>query len=445
MKAIKYICNPEKTMNGLLVSSHACAQVPEVAAAQFADTLSHCQGININKAYHVVQSFKPGEVDSETAHQVGMEFAAEYFGDQYEYIVTTHIDKEHIHNHIMVCAANFMTYKKFNSDRGAYRRLRATSDRICREHDLSVIDTPSGNRGKCYKEWLADKNGTSWKSKLKQHLDLCIQTSQTFEEVLVKMQEFGYEIKHGKHVSFRAPNQERFTRAKRLGTNYTEDAIRARLGETTSILKQLEAKRKKMSTDNKKIGLLIDLENNLKVQESAGYEHWAKINNLKEAAKTINYLTEQHLDSYQALTEQVEAAQHGYQEARQAFKRTDEQLHQLAHAIKYRKTYQQSKAVYLAYQQSKNKSQFERQHQRELILYRAAVNELKKIYPDKKLPTLEQLNNQYQQLQEEKNNLSQAYKKEKQHLNKWQKIKSNVDSILGANKQLPEKGNKKER
>ena len=163
-KAIEYICNPDKTDEQIYVSSYACA--PETAAIDFKYTLDHCRENSPNKAYHLIQAFAPGEVGYEEAHHIGKELADKVLEGKYSYVVTTHIDKGHIHNHIIFCAADNIEYNKYHDCTQTYHRIRHLSDELCKEHNLSVI-IPGGERGKKYKEWQTDQNGSTWKTQLR--------------------------------------------------------------------------------------------------------------------------------------------------------------------------------------------------------------------------------------------------------------------------------------
>jgi len=222
-KALDYIQNPDKTDGKMLVSSFGCSY--ETADIEFEYTLSQALQKGNNLAFHLIQSFEPGEVDYETAHKIGKQLADAVTKGQHEYVLTTHIDKGHVHNHIIFCAVNFVDHHKYNSNKRSYYGIRNMSDRLCRENGLSVVIPKKGNKGKSYAEYQAEKTGTSWKGKLKIAVDALIPQVSSFEELLQRLQAAGYEIKPGKYVSCRAPGQERFTRLKTLGADYTEEAI----------------------------------------------------------------------------------------------------------------------------------------------------------------------------------------------------------------------------
>ena len=207
-KAIAYILNPEKTDEKLLVSSYGCAS--ETAAREFEWTrkIAEQKGMNPVRiiARHVIQSFDIGEVSPELAHKIGKQFADEILGGKYEYVLTTHIDKDHVHNHLIFNAVDFVDYHAYKSYKRIYYDMREVSDRLCKENGLSVIP-PSQNKGMSYKEYTEAKRGTSWKQKLKQTIDRLVITAKDYDDFLRLMQEAGYEIKPGKYISFRAEGQ----------------------------------------------------------------------------------------------------------------------------------------------------------------------------------------------------------------------------------------------
>ena len=177
---------------------------------------------------HLIQAFEPGETTLEQAHEIGMQLAKEILGGKYEFVLTTHIDKGHIHNHLIFNAVNFEDYHYYKSTKQNYRYVRSASDRLCKEHSLSVI-IPGTNKGKRRAEYQIEKKGFSYKAKLKETIDRLIPISSSLEDLLSRLQSEGYEIKRGKFISCRAPNQERFTRMKNLGMDYTEEIVTNRI------------------------------------------------------------------------------------------------------------------------------------------------------------------------------------------------------------------------
>ena len=255
--AIDYICNPEKTDGKLLVSAYGCSV--ETADIEFAWTRRHAIDKGTNLGRHLIQAFQPGEVTPEQAHEIGMELAKEILGGKYEFVLTTHIDKDHVHNHLIFNAVSFQDHKHYHSNKRSYHFIRRTSDRLCKEHGLSVI-IPGQDKGKSYIEHQTTQNGTSYKAKLKAAIDRLLPACSSLEELLRRLQREGYEIKRGKYISARAPDQERFTRLKTLGVDYTEEALAARIVGRSRPSRQPKQR-------SGKISLLIDIQNNIKAQQ----------------------------------------------------------------------------------------------------------------------------------------------------------------------------------
>ena len=435
-KALDYIQNPEKTDGKMLVSSFGCSY--ETADIEFEYTLSQALDKGNNLAHHLMQSFEPGEVDYQTAHEIGRQLADAVTKGQHEYVLTTHIDKGHIHNHIIFCAANFVDHHKYISNRRTYYGIRNMSDKLCREHGLSVVVPGKGSKGKSYAEYQAEKTGTSWKGKLKITVDALIPQVADFEELLQRLEAAGYEIKRGKYISCRAPGQERFTRLKTLGTDYTEEAITERIsGKRTRVAKAPRAEKKGVS-------LLIDIENSIKAQESRGYEQWAKIHNLKQAAKTLNFLTENKIEQYADLVSRIEEITATSEQASDALKSMEKRLADMALLIKNITTYQKTKPAYEAYRKAKNKEQYRAVHEGNIILHEAAGKALKAAGISGKLPNVAALQADYAKLQEQREALYADYGKLKKQVGEYDVIKRNIDSILRQDKE-PERDKEVER
>ena len=351
--------------------------------------------------------------------------------------LTTHIDKGHVHNHIIFCAVNFVDHHKYNSNKRSYYGIRNMSDRLCRENGLSVIVPKKGNKGKSYAEYQEEKTGTSWKGKLKIAVDALIPQVSSFEELLQRLQAAGYEIKPGKYVSCRAPGQERFTRLKTLGADYTEEAIRERIeGKRARAAKAPRA-------DRGGVSLLIDIENSIKAAQSKGYEHWAKIHNLKQAAKTMNFLTENKIEQYADLVSRIEEVAAESEQAADVLKGVEKRLADMAVLMKHVATYQKTKPVYDAYRKAKNKERYRAGHERDIILHEAAAKALKTAGITK-LPNPATLQKEYEALQAQKEALYADYGKLKKKVREYDVIKQNIDSILQTGKQ-PERGKETER
>ena len=366
-------------------------------------------------------------MDYETAHKIGKQLADAVTKGQHEYVLTTHIDKGHVHNHIIFCAVNFVDHRKYNSNKRSYYGIRNMNDKLCRENGLSVVVPGKGSKGKSYAEYQAEKTGTSWKGKLKIAVDALIPQVSSFEELLQRLQAAGYEIKPGKYVSCRAPGQERFTRLKTLGADYTEEAIRERIAGR-------RAKAAKAPREQRGVSLLIDIENSIKAAQSKGYEQWAKIHNLKQAAKTMNFLTEHKIEQYADLVSRIEemAAESG--QAADALKDAEKRLADMAVLIKNVSTYQKTKPVYDAYRKARNREKYRAGQEQAIILHEAAARSLKAA-GIAKLPNLAALQSEYEALQAQKEALYADYGKLKKKVREYDIIKQNIDSILQADRQ----------
>ena len=434
-KALDYIQNPAKTDEKMLVSSFGCSF--ETADIEFGFTLSQALDKGNNLAHHLIQSFAPGEADYQTAHEIGRQLADAVTKGQHEYVLTTHIDKGHIHNHIIFCAVNFVDHHKYNSNKRTYYGIRNMSDKLCRENGLSVVVPGKGSKGKSYAEYQAEKIGASWKGKLKIAVDALIPQVSSFEELLQRLQAAGYEIKRGKYISCRAPGQERFTRLKTLGADYTEEALTERInGKRTRAAKAPKQQRG--------VNLLIDIENSIKAQESKGYEQWAKIQNLKQAAKTLNFLTENKIEQYADLTARIAEIAAENERAADALKTVEKRLADMAVLIKNVTTYQKTKPVYEAYRAEKDKPCFRRENESSLILFEAAAKAVKPALIGGKLPNAAALQAEYAALVEQKEALYADYGKLKRKVKEYGIIKQNIDSILKIERQQ-ERGKETER
>ena len=424
-KALDYIENPDKTDGKMLISSFGCSY--ETADIEFGYTLSQALDKGSNLAFHLIQSFAPGEVDYEKAHEIGKQLADAVTKGQHEYVVTTHIDKGHIHNHVIFCAVNFVDHHKYNSNKRSYYGIRNMSDKLCRENGLSVVVPGKGSKGKSYAEYQAEKTGTSWKGKLKIAVDALIPQVSSFEELLTRLQAAGYEIKPGKYVSCRAPGQERFTRLKTLGADYTEEAIRERIAGR-------RAKAAKAPREQRDVSLLIDIENSIKAAQSKGYEQWAKIHNLKQAAKTMNFLTEHKIEQYADLVSRIEEMSAESGQAADALKNAEKRLADMAVLIKNVSTYQKTKPVYDAYRKARNREKYRAGQEQAIILHEAAARSLKAA-GIAKLPNLAALQSEYEALQAQKEALYADYGKLKKQVKEYDVIKKNIDSILKVERQ----------
>ncbi|MBC1649274.1 relaxase/mobilization nuclease domain-containing protein [Listeria booriae] len=421
-KAMKYILDPIKAK---YVYSYAC--VPETADLEFELTLDqNSRSGGINKAYHIIQSFKPEETSPEQAHEIGKQLLEQHLQGKYEYILTTHIDKEHIHNHVIFCASSFVDHKKYNDCTKTYYQLREASDVLCVEHGLSVIP-PNQNKGKSHYEWQMDQQGTSWKTQLKTAIDMCIKSSGTFEDFTSKMQTQGYEIKYGKHIAFRAEKQKRFTRAMQLGENYTEENIKLRIAQKDRLPIK---KAKKISMKNEPLSVMAALKNNKKVIESKGYEHWAKLHNLKQNAKMVNLLKELGITSLEEWERKKISNQEMMNANVAGIKVIEKELANKQFILKQLDIYENTKGIY----HSADKQILKSDKQESAIrLYKNAIKALKQANMKPSRQVKDELYRQVQFLENKRQELYKKHKECKETQKQERIIEQNLTQVFKLN------------
>ena len=431
---IDYGKNPEKTDGGRLVSTYQCS--PETAAEEF--VISKRLYANLTGrsqprerdvlSYFLLQSFRPGEITPEKAHQMGYQLALEFTGGNHAFVVSTHIDREHIHTHIEFNSTNLECTGKFRNVKNSYLLLQKISDRLCQEHGLSVIAAPKG-KGEHYAQWKEEKKGTSYKANLRQTIDRVILESRSFEEFLSKMRSEGYEVSTNGLLKFRAAGQERFTRSRTLGAEYSEESLREKIYGKTKV----------PVPDGRKVNLLIDIQSKLAAGKGKGYEYWAKVFNLKEAARTLNFLTEAGISDYAQLEQRKAEVSAHFQEISGRIKRLEGRMAEIAdlkyHIIRYSKT----REIYRKYRQAKDKAAFYLEHAEEIAQHEAAKKAFDAFHGEK-LPTVSELQSEYRKLLNEKQELGEEFVKLKKEMQSYRDAKKNVDQILQV-----EKGEKKEK
>ncbi|WP_251316515.1 relaxase/mobilization nuclease domain-containing protein [Flintibacter muris] len=422
----------EKTNDGELVSFYMCS--PETAAEEFEISKQLYHQITGRKQspehdiimYRIIQSFKPGEISPEDANRLGYELAMKFTRGQHQFVVSTHVDKAHIHTHIEFNSTNLNCDAKFQNVKNSAFILRRLNDELCRAHGLSVIENPKPSAKK-QKEMAAEKYGTSHKEQLRQTIDRVLPDCQGYENFLAKMRAEGYEIREGKKLSFRAPGWDRFTRSDKLGADYTKEALRERSIHRGG---RSSAARKAVPHAGRKVNMLIDIQAKMAAGKGAGYERWAKIFNLKEAAKTLNFLIENDLTDYDELTARAEQAGDRFDEVSRHIKQLECRMAEVAqlktHIINYSKT----REVYAAYKKSRHKKEFLAEHGAEIAQHEAAKKAFDAL-DGKPIPKVAQLSKQYAALLAEKQEQYAEYKALRQDMIAYRTAKQNVDKILG--------------
>lgn len=436
--AIDYITDAHKTEEQKYVFGFRCSH--EFAYVEFDMTKKKFGFTGKNLAYHLIQSFAPGETTPEQAHELGKKLCEKFFGGEYEYVLATHCDKGHIHNHIIINSLNCETGKSFSREHDqkpfpAWQAIRKISDELCRENDLSVIQIPEKGKGKSHYEWERNKAGDSWKAKLKENIDECVMAATSFDDFLWNMKEKGYQIKRGKYISFRASGQERFTRSKTLGWFYREEQLRIRIDRRIAFrLRQeqraAQAPYKPMQQNER----FIAIEG--KVADNEGLKRWAMLQNMKNASALINELTEQGIDNQEQLRNRMVDLYDSQLDITRAIKTNEREISNKHLILRKIKTYLSLKPIYAEYKSAKNKERFFREHEDKLHLHDAAKAEVKPLLnANGKLPSIVELEKEIDELGKQKAALTDSYTKIKSEIAEVKKKQKQLEQLDKANYQ----------
>lgn len=364
-KAIDYICNGDKTDDEIYVTMHLCSR--ENAHKEFELTKKQFNSKTKTLAHHLIQSFVPEEVSFEEAHQVGIELCDKILEGRYEYVLATHIDKDHIHNHIIFNSIDVDEGKIYHSYYGSYMNIRNQSDRLCKEHNLSVINQEAQkeiNEIKRRKfvnwyDWNEDKKGKSYKSRLQFDIDRTIKQSINWQDFLSKMEGCGYEIKHGKHIAFRSKNQQRFTRAKTIGANYTEERMKERI-----------------LNKDKELGNIIDIKNNIKAKTSKGYEHWVTKHNLQTAASTLVEIRNKGFNSMEELERGISRISIEKKDLKREFDKLSLEQKRIKEVVKHIQICISKREHYEGYRKNPNDKIYMMMNRKDVEAYQKAYEEI---------------------------------------------------------------------
>ena len=442
-KAIDYICNGDKTDDEIYVTTHLCSR--ENAHKEFELTKKQFCSRTKTLAHHLIQSFVPEEVSFEEAHQVGIELCEKILGGKYEYVLATHIDKDHIHNHIIFNSIDVDEGKVYHSYYGSYMNIRNQSDKLCKEHNLSVIDQETQkeiNEIKRRKfvnwyDWNEDKKGISYKSRLQFDIDRTIKQSINWQDFLSKMESYGYEIKQGKHIAFRSKNQQRFTRSKTIGANYTEEKIKERI-----------------LNKDRELGNIIDINNNEKAKSRKGYKHLATKHNLQTAASTLVEIRNKGFKSMEELERGISRISIEKNELKREFDKLSWEQKRIKEVVKHIQICISKREHYEGYRKNPNDKIYMMMNRKDVEAYQKSYEEIDvflKQFPHLKNTVLEGLKsksgkNLFRKLNEHSKDLGLKQERiAKQHdslmeeFTELKHLKNNMDDYLDREQKTEKK------
>lgn len=431
---IDYVQNPQKTDNGRLITSYQCDS--RIADAEFLfnkrqyiAATGRVRGEDDVIAYHLRQSFVPGEITPEEANRLGCELARRFTKGKHAFIVCTHIDRKHTHNHIIFDSTALDYQRKFRNFWGSTRAVRRLNDTICIENGYSIVENPKPH-GKSYNKWLGDRAKQSQRETLRVMIDQALEQKPADFDALLKLLEgMGCAVScRGQSYSLKAPGWDNAARmTKKLGKGYSEAELRAVLaGEKAHTPTRATPQPEPKQT----VSLMVDIQEKLRAGKGAGYQRWATGFNLKQMAQTMNYLSEHKLLDYKVLSEKTAAATARYNELSSQIKAAEKRMTEIAvlhtHIINYAKT----REVYVAYRKAGYSKKFRAEHEADILLHQTA----KKAFDElgmKKLPTVKSLQTEYAELMAQKKAAYSSYRKARDEMKELLTVKANVDRIMG--------------
>lgn len=445
-----YALNEDKTEQGVFVSSYACNA--EIADKEFAESKREYLRLTGRQykgdiiAYQIRQSFKPGEITPEEANKVGYETAMRFTKGNHAFIVATHTDREHIHNHIIFNSTNLDCDRKFRDSWFIALALQKLSDLVCLEHGLSVIKPRKpGDREKR----IEYPEKESFRVKICEDIDAAFAKGPTdFEEFLRLLREQDYEIKRGKNIALKGKGQKRFIRFKSLGEGYTQEDIEKSIQGKEEAVHEKTTSKKRWSKPKRDFDLLIDIQEKMKQGKGGGYTRWATVYNIKQMAQTLLFLQERDIRDYQVLADRAGGATQRFNELSQTIKDAEKRLGEIAvlrmHIINYAKT----REVYVEYRKSGYSKKFFEAHREEITLHKAAKEAFSGL-PGQKLPKVKELNEEYAKVLAAKKAAYAEYRQAKKEMQDYVTAKHNVDAFLNAQEkeqmQMEEQKRKKQK
>ena len=390
---LDYIMNPEKTDGGILISSHACS--PETAADEF--MLYRQEYLNTTGrkrkdevlAYHARQAFKPGEITREKANEIGRALAERLTDKQHAFVVATHTDKQHIHNHIIFCATSLDGQQKYRDVKRSAKDLVQISDALCEENGLSVIRNPQDKAVPCDK-WAGDLKKSSHRDDLRIMIDAALRhRPDGFDALLQMLEDAGCRIRRGAHISLKSPDGQRYIRLKSLGPEYDEDTLRQTLACDHVHIPKIP----RADYSKSQVKRLVDIEDKLRNGKGKGYQVWAERNNIDAISQTVIFLKEHHIGSPEELEKQIDDLQSAYEEKKAFIRQAQNRMKEINCQRQAIRDYRRTKEIYTQFRESGWSAKFYQEHRAEIEAHKKA----QAIYEllEGKLPTLKELTAEY--------------------------------------------------
>lgn len=429
-----YAMNDMKTEEGKYISAYECS--PETVDLEFAVTKNEYEkntgrvaGAKDVVAYMIRQSFKPGEITSEEANKLGYETAMRWTKGKHAFIVATHTDKAHIHNHIIYNSTAIDAGHKYKNFLFSSTALRRLSDTICLEHGLSVIEAKKPSE---WQKRTTYPKRESFRDRIRADIDAVLACSPAdYEDFKNLLTERGYEIKNGKYDAVRGAGQKAFLRFRSLGAGYTEEDIRKRIaGEIVEIAAAPDTRTTAQSSvaTEKKFDMLLDLQKIIANGKGAGYERWAKTFNIKQLSKTLLYLSEQEIRNYEELDRRVDEVTAEFGDVSESIKQIEVRLAEIAELKKHIFNFVKAKEIFAEYKKSGYSKKFFEEHREILLLRKSAKEAFDKLGIP--IPKIKELNAEFETLLREKKGLYVKYKKLKLEKQEFLTAKYNVDKCL---------------
>ncbi len=436
-----YAKNGEKTENGELISAYACDK--ETVDEEFLLAKQEYLRITGRRpqgdiiAYQIRQSFKPGEITPQEANDIGYETAMRFTKGNHAFIVATHTDRAHIHNHIIFNSTNLSCDRKFRDSWFIALALQRVSDTICLEHALSVIEPRKPSERNNQNPHVEEKQGrVSFRKQLRENINQFLQElperPRDFDDFLKRLQASGYEIKEGKHIAIRGPGQKRFIRLSSLGEGYTEEDIRKRLAGA------MELRAEQEKTANRGFDLLIDINRKMQEGKGKGYERWAKVYNVKQISRALLFLQDHGIRDYAELDQKAAESAARFHELTDAIKVKETRLEEIKDLKISIINYAKTREVYEAYRRSGCSKKYLEAHREEILLHKAAkaaFNKLELI----RLPKVKDLSMEYSRILAEKRKLYEEYCAVKKEMMDYQIAKQDIDRFLKIDEEQHQK------